>query len=97
MAFRVDQRVIALGSDQDFNGRPEEKAYFDCKNRCLSNMLTNGKLITFTHDNVDTDKTLDQPFTVIPNESEISIEGNKLETEVPANCFAIYKFTNSSK
>ena len=61
------------------------------------NMLTNGKLITFTHDNVDTDNTLDQPFTVIPNESEISIEGNKLETEVPANCFAIYKFTNSSK
>lgn len=56
------------------------------------NKLTDGKVITFTTDDILKDNTVDEPENIIPKENNIAIEGNVLNTEIAAHTFAIYKF-----
>ncbi len=55
--------------------------------------LANGCCILLQSDDIDKENTLDQPFAITPQEKEIAIEGNVLNTELAAKTFAIYKFT----
>ncbi len=56
------------------------------------NILTDGKVITFTTDNLLKDNTVDEPENIIPKENNIDIKGNVLNTEIGAHTFSIYKF-----
>ena len=56
----------------------------------LKPALTSGKVITL-HAGTPTDEnTLDNPGKIAPQESSISVSGNVLDTEVPAQTFAVY-------
>ena len=43
------------------------------------------------------ENTLDNPNLITPKESNISIEGNTLNTQIGAMTFAVYKFKKESK
>ena len=54
--------------------------------------LTEGKCIKLTSLDPNADNTLENPTTIIPKESSLSINENKLSVQLEANTFAIYKF-----
>ncbi len=55
--------------------------------------LTNGCCTLLQSADLDKENTLEQPFAITPQEKEIAIEGNVLNTQLDAKTFAIYKFT----
>lgn len=58
--------------------------------------LTNGKCILFHSDDMDLDNTVDNPSRITPKESPVKINDNKLQADVKAKSFVIYKFTKQS-
>lgn len=52
--------------------------------------LKEGKVITLHADGATDENTLDNPTKIVPVEKAISVSGNVLETEVPAQTFAVY-------
>jgi len=54
--------------------------------------LTEGKCIKLSSLDLTTDNTLENPTTITPKESPLSINENKLSVQLEANTFAIYKF-----
>ena len=59
--------------------------------------LAGGTMTTFHSDNLDADNTVDNPTAILPVESQISIEGNTLSTQIGARTFALYKFKKIKK
>ncbi len=55
--------------------------------------LSNGRRITLSSPDPDLENTLEQPDAILPREEAIAIDGNRLETVIGANSFAIYRFT----
>ena len=51
---------------------------------------SSAKQITLTSDNPIAENTLDNPTKVTPQEAPVAINGNVLETSVPASTFAVY-------
>ncbi len=47
----------------------------------------------FHSDDPDAENTLDDPDRVVPAESHLTMEGTSLKTELPAQTFAVYRFT----
>ena len=56
-------------------------------------VLSDGRCIKLRSLDLDQENTLEQPGAILPQESEVDIEGNVLKTELEANTFAIYKFS----
>lgn len=59
--------------------------------------LTNGKCITFSSTDLHKDNTVEDQNAIVPQESNISIEGKELATKIAPYTFAIYKFTKNGK
>ena len=59
--------------------------------------LAGGTMTTFHSDNLDADNTVDNPTAILPVESQISIKGNTLSTQIGARTFALYKFKKMKK
>ena len=55
-------------------------------------VLTGGQCLTLQSSDPDKENTLDRPFAIIPQQAPVTMEGNRLNTELEANTFAIYKF-----
>ena len=60
-----------------------------------SEKLTDGKLITLKSDDLDAENTLENPFLIVPEEKDVSVEGNVLESHIEPYSFYIYKFVLS--
>lgn len=56
-------------------------------------VLSDGRCIKLRSLDLDQENTLEQPGAILPQESEVDIEGNVLKTDLEANTFAIYKFS----
>lgn len=54
--------------------------------------LTNGKVIKLRSTDIDSDNTLDNPNVIVPKESNLSVAGNTLDTEIEPYTFAVFKF-----
>lgn len=54
--------------------------------------LVEGKCIKLASLDPDADNTLENPATIIPKESSLSVNENKLSVQLETNTFAIYKF-----
>ncbi len=52
--------------------------------------LTSGKVITLHSDKPTAENTLDNPTAIVPQEKAIEVSGTVLDTEVPAQTFAVY-------
>lgn len=59
--------------------------------------LTGGKCITFHSDDPDADNTVDEPYRIVPEENDIDIDGNVLDTEIGAMTFAVYRIGTVSR
>lgn len=55
--------------------------------------ITSGKCIKLASSKADEDNTLENPTAIIPKETAVSAEGNKLSVQLEANTFAIYKLS----
>jgi alpha-L-arabinofuranosidase len=53
--------------------------------------ITSGKCIKLASSNADKDNTLENPTAIVPKETAVSTEGNKLSVQLEANTFAVYK------
>lgn len=53
--------------------------------------VTGGQQILFHSDNPDAENTLDNPTAIIPKESSITIDNNKISTTIGAETFVVYK------
>jgi len=60
-----------------------------------SEKLTDGKLITLKSDDLDAKNTLENPFLIVPEEKDVSVEGNVLESHIEPYSFYIYEFVLS--
>jgi alpha-N-arabinofuranosidase len=60
-----------------------------------SEKLTGGKLITLKSDDLDAENTLENPSLIVPEENEVAVEGNILESQIDPYSFYLYKFTVS--
>jgi alpha-L-arabinofuranosidase len=56
-------------------------------------VLANGCCIKLRSADLDADNTLEQPHAITPVETNVSIDGHKLNTELEPYTFAIYTFT----
>ncbi len=56
-------------------------------------VLSDGRCIKLRSLDLYQENTLEQPGAILPQESEVDIEGNVLKTDLEANTFAIYKFS----
>lgn len=56
-------------------------------------VLTNGCRIKLQSADPDKDNTLETPLAIIPQEEAVEISGNKLNVQLDAKTFVIYKFT----
>lgn len=56
-------------------------------------VLSDGRCIKLRSLDLDQENTLEQLGAILPQESEVDIEGNVLKTDLEANTFAIYKFS----
>lgn len=57
-----------------------------------NNKLSSGKCITLHANDLLGDNTLENPNVVVPEESNVKIDGNILNTQLGAYTFAVYKF-----
>lgn len=55
--------------------------------------ITSGKCIKLASSKPNEDNTLENPTAIIPKETAVSAEGNKLSVQLEANTFAIYKLS----
>jgi alpha-L-arabinofuranosidase len=53
--------------------------------------LTNGTCIKLKTSDLNKDNTIEQPEFITPQENAISVDGNRLETELEAYTFAVYR------
>lgn len=60
-----------------------------------SEKLTGGKLITLKSDKLDAENTLENPSLIVPEENDVVVEGNILESQIDPYSFYLYKFTLS--
>lgn len=62
-------------------------------NGFAKNASAKGTKTVLISENLDVENTLDNPNAVIPVESSFSVSGNKVEVELPAKSFTMYKVT----
>jgi alpha-L-arabinofuranosidase len=55
--------------------------------------LSDAEVISLHSDNLDADNTLCHPDNVVPQKSSAKVEGNVLNTTLPARTFSVYIIT----
>lgn len=83
-----DNAVIVKIANTSDSAQPVTLTFAGLKK---SESLGSGKCVTFHSDDVDADNIIENPAAVLPVESDLTIDGNILNTEIGAKTFVVYK------